>query len=255
VERARGDFAAAEAQFREALALARPEARARPGDVIDALDGLAGVLLDQGKSDEALPLLEEALTVVQALPDADPAALRYHRRALGLGRLAAGNAAGAREIARPGLGDPPVDAEWAIDLLTLAGGPDVDWAEPLRMAGDAVKARPNDAWMRYLFGAALSRAGRFAEAEPHLNAVTDPTSSLWVVTRLYLAANRARRGEAQAARALMAEADRAVAAWAGPYATARQAWPVRLRAALVRRELERLLAEPPEPVPPPAVRG
>jgi len=35
----------------------------------------------------------------------------------------------------------------------------------------------------------------------------------------------------------------------GPYAEAKRPWPARLRAVLVRREAERLLAEPPEPIP------
>jgi tetratricopeptide (TPR) repeat protein len=253
IERARGDSAAAEALLREALPPYRADVRTRPGMLIDALDDLAGVLLDQGKVAEAVPLVEETLALVQSSPKYGHAVREFQWR-LGLARLAGGDVAGARDLARLGFDGPPLDAQRALDLLTLTGGPDVNWAEVVLAAEAAVKAKPTDLGLRYLLGSALSRAGRFAESEPHLRAPADGSSPLWVLCRVRLALDQARRGNGPAARALLTEADKAVAVWPGPYAAARLTWQNRLRIEQVRRETERLLAEPPEPVPPPAVR-
>jgi tetratricopeptide (TPR) repeat protein len=72
--RQQGDGAAAERDYRAALALARDLAQERPEDpddarfVVDLMDNLATHLAASGRRDEALPLLEEALAHARQIP-------------------------------------------------------------------------------------------------------------------------------------------------------------------------------------------
>lgn len=110
-----GDYAGAEAKYREALALrrARPEPKAR--DVVSSLDDLGGTLVLAGRVDEGLGVLEEAMTLATKTGAKVPAdqiasveielakglikARRDRPRALALARAAHDRLVGADEAA------------------------------------------------------------------------------------------------------------------------------------------------------------
>ena len=163
-----GDSAAAEAGWKQALAI-QPWHR-------NALQGYAAFLVETGRSEEALPLLDRALAVDPVYP----AALGTRVQALAvLGRLPEASAAGSDGVDRL-LASPPRDLEGASEVarrtaagheelaemlcvksMRLLGGVDPDGG--LRVALGIAEGRPSPSRLERL-GRALGGAERGPES-------------------------------------------------------------------------------------------
>jgi tetratricopeptide (TPR) repeat protein len=167
-----GDGAAAERGWRDALAI-QPWHR-------NALQGYATFLVEGGRGEEALPLLERALGV-----DPDyPAALGTRVQALSvLGRAAEGSASASDAVDRL-LADPPRDLGGATEIahraaagsdelaemlcakaVRLLGGADAEGG--LRVALGIAEGRPSPGRLERL-GRAIGAAGRHEESLRYL---------------------------------------------------------------------------------------
>jgi eukaryotic-like serine/threonine-protein kinase len=151
IEATRGDAPAAESQLRRALAMQRKAMGPGHPVVAGTLNSLARVLLEQRRYQESASLLHEATAIVSAAFGTDHQLVAIYTINLAAVQMAAGNAAAAEPLLREG-----------IRVRDRAPG-----IVPTRR-----RTRLEDDWSvggaRSLLGAALTRLGRFAEAEATL---------------------------------------------------------------------------------------
>jgi tetratricopeptide (TPR) repeat protein len=277
---AKGRFDEAESLYRQAVPLAATHWSKRPADRAAVLEEYGGALMDVKKCGEAAAAFEEAAEVHRQLsPAGGWNAVWRCRQGAALARLADGDGAAYRDFCRQAgdqLGKSP-DAATLASLAWLlvltgdagAGGDAVALAERALRADDvnvfslltggpawngplpgvAVFVRRNS-FYRLCQGAALYRAGRYADAARGLEALTERPSEngtgyAWLF--LSLAYNRLGRAD---------DAHRAFERAAGwmksvnepdpgdANAVRKIGWQDRLSLGLLFREAEQALAKP-----------
>jgi tetratricopeptide (TPR) repeat protein len=134
----KGDYAAAEPLFRQALAIRRKLFGEKHPSVIGNMSNLAASLREQGRHDEAARLLDEALTLARQAGDKDPgiAGLQVN---LARVHLARNKAAAAEPLLRDALRrqqDTLPPAEWRLAATRRA------LAEALMALGRYREAEP-----------------------------------------------------------------------------------------------------------------
>jgi tetratricopeptide (TPR) repeat protein len=130
-------------------------------DFVPALYNLAAVFQQEGRADEARPLLEQALRWAR-----DPNSRFAAQRQLGEVLLGLGRPAEAAAALAGALQLKPDQIELR-EMLALACFQSGDWAEAARQFSQVVASRPDSPEAHNNLGSALVQLGRPAEAVPH----------------------------------------------------------------------------------------
>jgi WD40 repeat protein/Flp pilus assembly protein TadD len=167
----------------------------------------------------------------------------------GTGDLAGYRSACAAMLEQFGKTEKPEEGHWVAWAAVLAPDAVKDPHRPVKLAELAVRSDPRESWYLSTHGAALYRAGRFAEAVQRLQeastqwdkAATKPTQSSPAYTWFFLAMAHQRLGHIEEARRWLEKA----VTWMEQETQGNTvAWNRRQTLQLLRREAEALLKQP-----------
>jgi tetratricopeptide (TPR) repeat protein/tRNA A-37 threonylcarbamoyl transferase component Bud32 len=251
VERARGNFAAAEERFRKAVALARSNGGVAYNFLDVLLVRLAGAVVEQGRFTDAVPLLGEAEKVASKRKNATEPMRAEWAYLTAAAKLGAGDRAGYRETVKDmakrfgGSADATI-VQWLIQAAGLAdGAAEYVPASATKRPAAGLPAERATAIFNLRGpdpGRAVPAGGEVATSNEPADVAICGLAALW----------RGRRAEA---RKQLARAEQWTAARAPtpekPFAFAGEHWSQRMLAGLLTAELKRSLTETPAAAPPP----